>query len=174
MQFLHIGFDWILRRGAVARTRVGVIAGRWIFHLAICVLGICVLGARDAEAQSAQYRTVEVNSLRPVQLAYHALAKKDCSPAPLLQVQVTQPPKQGALTVKAAKLKTNRIADCPQLEVPVQLILYEAPRNFQGSDKVAYQVTNEKGETNTFVIVLTINTFSKADPVKPDPEKGKI
>ena len=73
--------------------------------------------ASAALAQAAtNYTSIEVPAGKPVQLTYHASAQKNCMPAPPPAIRVTQPPKDGVLTVRKAVLTTDKIAGCPRLK----------------------------------------------------------
>ena len=76
------------------------------------------LAASAALAQATNYTSVEATAGKPVQLTYHASANKNCTPAPLPTVRVTQAPKAGVLIVRKAVLTTDKIAGCPSTQDP--------------------------------------------------------
>ena len=79
-----------------------------------------------ALAQATNYTSVEATAGKPVQLTYHASANKNCTAAPLPTIRVTQAPKAGVLTVRPAVLMTAKVAGCPKIKVPAQVVLYQA------------------------------------------------
>jgi hypothetical protein len=128
----------------------------------------CAIGAFFAQATFAQatnYTSVEAIAGKPVQLSYHASAHKNCTPAPLPTVRVTQAPKAGMLTVRPAVLRTTKVADCPRIKVPAQVVFYQAREGYTGSDHVSYDVTNSNGEVGTFDVAITV----KAAPAPMAP-----
>jgi hypothetical protein len=58
-----------------------------------------------------------------VQLSYHASAHKNCTAAQLPTIRVIEAPKSGTLTVRKAVLTTDKVAGCPVVEVPAQVVL---------------------------------------------------
>ena len=71
---------------------------------------LAALAVSSVLAQATNYTSVEATAGKPVQLTYHASAHKNCTPAPLPTVRVTQSPKAGFLIVRKAVL-THR-QDC--------------------------------------------------------------
>jgi hypothetical protein len=118
----------------------------------------CAIGAFFATAALAQAincTSVEVTAGKPVQLTYHASAHKNCTPAALPTVRVTQAPKSGILIVRQAEL-TTKVADCPRIRVPAQVVFYQAREGYMGPDHVSYDVTNADGELGAFDVAITV------------------
>ncbi len=115
-----------------------------------------VMPASAALAQSTNYTSVEVTGTTPMQLSYHASAHKNCTPAPLPTVRVIQPPTSGTLIVRRAVLTTNKVANCPALKIPAQVVFYRAHAGYAGPDHVVYQVTDTNGEINSFDVAIKV------------------
>jgi hypothetical protein len=94
------------------------------------------LTATAAVGQDVNYTSIEATSDKPVQLSYHASAHKNCTPAPLPTIRVIEAPKSGTLTVRGAVLKTNKVAGCPGLKTPAQVVFYLAHAGYVGPDHV--------------------------------------
>jgi len=124
----------------------------------------CLASATLAQT-SANYTSVEAISGKPVQLTYHASAHKNCTPAPPPTVRVIEPPKSGTLTVRRAELTTDRVAGCPAVKTPVQVVFYQARAGYEGPDHVNYGVTSENGEVATYDVTITV----KAPPATSPP-----
>ncbi len=108
---------------------------------------------------------------KPVQLTYHASAHKgDCTPAPLATFDVLEAPKLGILTVRRATLTTNKIAGCPGLKIPAQVVFYRGREGSAGPDHVVYKVTNANGEVETFDVTITVKPGPPPSP--PSGAKG--
>jgi hypothetical protein len=119
----------------------------------------CVIGAvlaTAAFAQAASYTSVEAIAGKPVQLTYHASAHKNCTPAPAPTVRVTEAPTAGILTVRPAVLTTTKVAGCPRINVPGQVVFYQARQGYAGPDHVRYDVTSANGEVGTFDLTITV------------------
>ena len=121
------------------------------------------LPAWAALAQEANYSSVEATSEKPAQLGYHASAHKNCTPASSPTIRVIEVPRSGTLTVRQAVLTTNRIAGCPGLKTPAQVVFYMARAGYAGPDHVKYEVTEENGQVATFDVTITL----KASPGPP-------
>ena len=127
------------------------------------------LVASAALAQgSVSYASVEATPDKPVRLSYHASANRaNCSAEPAPTVRVTEPPKEGALVVREGVLTTDKVAGCPQLKVPAEVVFYEARDGYTGPDHVAYQVTDEKGQVASYDVTMTVKqgTASRRPPL---------
>src|ERR1700688_3761435 len=88
------------------RMRTPAFASAILFSLIAAVMSTAGL-AQPALAQAANYTSVEATSAKPMQLSYHASAHKNCMPAALPTIRVTEAPKWGMLTVKRALLTTD-------------------------------------------------------------------
>jgi hypothetical protein len=114
------------------------------------------LAASPVLGQATNYTSVEATAGKPVQLTYHASAHKNCTPAPLPTVRVTQSPKAGVLVVRKAVLTTDKIAGCPSLKTPAQVVFYQARPNYVGADHVSYEVTNANGDVASYDVTITV------------------
>jgi hypothetical protein len=128
------------------------------FGLVVLMSALALVACTAAPAQTnSVYRSVEAQPGRPLRLGVYAALKQDCSVGPLPGIRVTMPPKKGALSVRSGTLKTNRMRRCPQLEAPVQIVLYQANPGSTGDDEVNYEVTNPDGapQSHSVKIVIT-------------------
>jgi len=121
-------------------------------------------------AQEASYTSVEATSEKPVQLGYHASAHKNCTPAPPPTIRVIEVPRSGTLTVRQAVLTTNRIAGCPGLKTPAQVVFYMARAGYAGPDHVKYEVTDENGQVAAYDVTITVKVAPAQSP--PAGEAG--
>ena len=92
------------------------------------------LSATAALAQDTNYTSAEVTAGKPFELSYHASAhKSNCSAGALPTIRVLEAPKSGTLTVRKAVLTTNKIAGCPGLKTPAQVVFYLAHTGLRGT-----------------------------------------
>jgi hypothetical protein len=124
--------------------------------------------ATAALAQDVNYTSVEATSGKPLQLSYHASAHKNCTPAPLPTIRVIEAPKSGTLTVRGAVLKTDKIAGCPGLKTPAQVVFYLAHAGYVGPDHVKYEVTSENGEVATNDVTIVVKAAPAQRPTAGD------
>jgi len=130
---------------------------------AFATASVCVSASL---AQDANYTSVEAIPDKPVQLSYHASAhRSNCSPGAVPTIRTIEAPKSGILTVRNAVLTTNKIAGCPELKIPAQVVFYTANTGYMGPDHVKYEVTDENGQVATYDITIAV----KAAPVESPP-----
>jgi hypothetical protein len=129
-----------------------------VMHPIIVWLSCAIAGflISTALAQTTNYTSIEVTAGKPVQLSYHASAGKNCTPAPPPTVHVTQAPKAGALVVRKAVLTTDKVAGCPKLKTPVQVVFYEARADYAGPDHVSYEATDSNGAVASYDVTITV------------------
>ena len=138
-----------------------------LMHVCVIPYLAASLIATTALAEtSANYSSAVATSEKPVQLSYHASAHKNCTPAPLPTVRVIEVPKFGTLTVRKAVLTTNKVARCPALKTPAQVVFYLARGGYEGPDHVKYEVTSENGEVATYDVTITVKA-------PPEQKKGQ-
>ena len=139
---------------------------RILFFLLGAIIG---LTSTAAVAQDANYSSVEATADKPVQLSYHASAnKKNCAPGALPTIRVIEAPKSGLLTVRKAVLTTDKIAGCPGLKTPVQVVFYAARSGYVGPDRVKFEVTSENGEVAIYEIAITVKAAPPQSPPAVD------
>lgn len=122
-------------------------------------------------APTSNYTSIEATSDKPVQLSYHGSAHKNCTPAPLPTVRIIEAPKWGILTVRKAVLTTDKIAGCPGLKIPAQVVSYQARAGAAGNDHIVYEVTDFNGEVGTYDVTIKIK--EAPEQVRP-PGGSKI
>jgi hypothetical protein len=83
-----------------------------------------------------QHTSVEAIAGKPVQLTYHASARKDCTPAPPQTIRVIQAPKAGALTIRPGKLRAVQKSKCLPRWCSIR-----RTRCYAGPDHVGYRTT---------------------------------
>ena len=140
-----------------------------LFPLVAAVISTAALAQ---PAPTSNYTSIEATPAKPVQLGYHASAhKNNCSPAPLPTIRVIQVPKSGTLTVRRALLTTDKIAGCPGLKIPAQVVFYQARAGATGSDHIVYEVTDFNREVGTYDVTIKIKEAPKPSPATKKDEK---
>lgn len=118
----------------------------------------------SAISQSALYKTVKVQSGKPVRLGAYTALRKDCTPGPLPEVTVKQSPEHGVLLVKRGNLTTRSGGKCPAgTQAPVQIAFYQSRAGYIGSDSVNYEV---KTGTAVSSYSITISVTAAPPPLK--------
>jgi hypothetical protein len=140
--------------------------------ISLVLLGVACVAPAPVLAQTANFKSVDATAATPVELSYHASAHKDCTPAGLPTVRVIEPPKSGVLTVRRGTLSTDKVAACPKLKVPAEVVFYQANAGYQGPDHVKYEVINENGENSTYDMAITVKASPVASPTT-EPKKAR-
>ncbi|HEX8666148.1 MAG TPA: 4-aminobutyrate aminotransferase [Beijerinckiaceae bacterium] len=127
----------------------------------LAVLGIALAAGAPALAQEKVVRSVEAASGQSTRLTVHGDVTKDCKLGPLPEIRITTSPKHGALTVRQGKNKAGLLKRCPNLEVPVQGVFYQANAGYTGSDEVAYTVVRAGQATQSTTVKITVGARAK-------------
>jgi hypothetical protein len=122
------------------------------------------MSAIAAFGQSINYTSIETTSDSSVQLSYHAMAHKNCTPALPPMIRVNEPPKSGVLTIRKALLTTDKVAGCPTLKAPAEVVFYRSRTGYIGPDHVSYTVSSENGETVIYDVAITVKAATKSIP----------
>ncbi len=128
---------------------------------------LAFLTSATAFAQSTNYTSVEAVAGTAAQIGYYASAKKDCAPAPLPTIRVLTPPKHGILSIRRGTVTTNRVANCPSLQTPAQVVFYQGNADYQGADELAYEVTSSNGEVGVYNISVAVKPAVTPAPSTP-------
>lgn len=129
---------------------------RRVFLVAAVLISGFPIGAHGQPAPSTNYTSIEVEPGKPTQVGYYAQAHNDCSPSKLPIVRVVEVPTQGVLTVRPGELKTDKVATCPNLKLPAQVVTYRPKDKAAGSDHVMYSVTYPDGEIALYDVTIRL------------------
>ena len=144
----------------------------WRWAVALLPLTLAAMHSTVSLGQTApsiNYTSADATSVKPVQLGYYASAHTNCTSAPLPAVGVVEAPKLGTLTIRLGVLTTSKIAGCPSLKTPVQVVFYQARVGVFGTDHVIYQVTTADGKVDGYDVTINVKEATKL-PV-PNSEK---
>jgi hypothetical protein len=64
------------------------------------------------------------------------------------------------LTVRKAILTTDKVAGCPAVKTPAQVVFYQARTGYEGPDEVKYEVTSEIGEAAVYDVTINVKKES--------------
>ncbi len=135
---------------------------------ALALLSAC---AGAASAQDADYRTITVSNTQVARVGLHGPARdKDCALRTPPVVSIIDAPRSGQLQIRSAKIKLPATASCPEIEAPVQAVLFRAKPKFTGEDKVSYTVTGESGRKVTHTIQIVVKTGGPSS-TRPSPNR---
>lgn len=123
-----------------------------------------------AFGQEQLFRSMKATAGTQVRLGLIGNVTRECTPGPMPEVKVVTPPKNGTLAVRSGKSKAGSLKRCPDLEVSVQGVFYQANPNFSGTDEVVYEVKRPDGKTQTINTRIEVGTRQAPGPKPRDTE----
>jgi hypothetical protein len=132
-----------------------------MIHVFVRIALFCILvGLTNVSAKAQEervYQSARAISGKEVQVALFGRANgKECKALPIPEVRVVDPPKNGALIIRAATLTTNRYPNCPNLKVPAQVLFYQSRSDYVGPDSISFTVTFENGLVQAHSLAITV------------------
>lgn len=138
----------------VALSRAGVAA--------LTLAAVIPTAALAQEAPSVNYTSFDATSAAPVRLGYYGAVHKDCSPAPMITIRVSEPPKSGTFIIRPGKLTTSAAArPCPGVTIPAEVVFYQARPGAAGTDHLVYEVVNASHKVDAYDVTITIRQAPK-------------
>ena len=129
--------------------------------IAVVVAFAGISAASAQPAPTTNYTSFEAEPGKSMQIAFYARANNDCSPSKLPVVRVVESPTLGTLTVRPSDVTTSKVANCPNLRVPGQLVLYTARDKAEGNDHVMYSVTFPDGQIMLYDVTVHVKELPK-------------
>lgn len=131
----------------------------------LAAAGLALLAA-GGSASAQMTNTLTVPAGKATRVATITALRQDCSIGELAGIRVVQPPKNGTFVVKSGKLKTPASYRCPNVESPVNAIIYQSKSGFSGSDEIQYETKGLDGKMETRTVKINVGS-------KPAQEKDK-
>ena len=126
-----------------------------MFHrITVLALAASLAAASGASAQTSRSTTVQAG--KTIRMAVVTGVKKDCSLGQPGGIRIITTPKSGQLAVQGGKAKTPASFRCPNVETPIQQLLYKAKPGFSGTDEISYETRTPEGDTQTFTVKITV------------------
>ena len=136
-------------------------------RLPLLLLASAALTALPVAAQTSSYRSATVQPGKPSRIWTVTALKKECSVGQIGGVKVVTPPKNGTLTLARAKAKTPANFRCPNIQTPVEHVLYQPNSSFNGSDEVSFETKSADGAVEKHTIRIDVSGKA-APPTKQD------
>ena len=142
-------------------------------RLTASVIALAMVGGLgSAFAQTTRTASTTILPGKPARLHVVTALKKDCTQGSEGTIRVVTPPKNGTTIVRGGKLKTPAAYRCPNVETQVQQLIYEANKNFQGSDEITFETKDADGATVTHTV--KINISAKPAPANKGGSGGVV
>ena len=123
----------------------------FVLPAALC---LAVTAIPAVQAQDQTLRTINVPAGKVSQLSVHSGANADCSPKPLVKIEVSKVPTAGTLAIRDAKVRV-RNGNCAGKEYPARIVLYQAPPRVGATDSATYTVTSGD-RVNLFGVAINV------------------
>jgi hypothetical protein len=128
--------------------------------LGLGVAGLVGPGVTTALAQAST--TVERNAkgatAKNIEVGLYLNVKPDCTSGTLPGIRLVEPPANGTVTIKQAKVRATNYKQCLALEVPAFIAFYQSKPDFSGIDKVVIEVKYPEGRTELQRITVNVGT----------------
>jgi hypothetical protein len=140
-----------------------------MIQLAAAALALGLFASGTMAQTDSVHRSAEAVAGKPLRIGIYGNVKKDCSAGPLPELKVVTPPKHGTLAIRTGKVKTNRIANCPNLETPIRGVFYQATAGYTGVDEISYEVRSAEGKVRSHSVRINVSNQPnpKAKPSEP-------
>ena len=117
--------------------------------------------AQEAAQGSVVERKAKGQTGRDIRIAVFGSMKSDCTPGPLPTVRLKEPPANGTVTVKQARIRATNIKQCLAAEIPVFVALYRSSPGFTGQDSVVIEVRSPDGKTQLQRFTVTVDKVER-------------
>ena len=131
----------------------------------IAMLGIGLAGLLGASATTALAqasttveRTAKGATAKSIEVGLYLNVKPDCTSGTLPGIRLVEPPANGTVTIKQAKVRATNYKQCLALEVPAFIAFYQSKPDFSGIDKVVIEVKYPEGRTELQRITVNVGT----------------
>jgi hypothetical protein len=126
-------------------------------RFALALTLVCLLHGPAGAQEERVYQSARAISGKEVRVAMFGRANgNECKALPIPEVRVNDPPKNGALVIRAATIVTSRYPNCPNLKVPAQVLFYQGRSDYVGPDSIGFTVTFENGRTQIHTLSITV------------------
>jgi hypothetical protein len=136
-----------------------------LLTLAMALWGIGGAGLVGIAATAAQTpapttveRTAKGPAAKSIQVGLFLNVQPDCTSGPLPAIRMVEPPANGFITIKQAKVRATNYKQCLALEVPGFIAFYQSKPDFVGTDMAIIEVKYPQGRTELQRITINVGT----------------
>jgi hypothetical protein len=120
--------------------------------LLLVVTPICAF----AQAQTVE-RAVKAQPDKDVRVGVYVNVQPDCTSGPLPTIRLSDPPTNGRVVVKRAKIGVTNYKQCLSLQVTGLVAFYRSKPGFSGTDTLSLEVKLTSGKTQIERITVTVS-----------------
>lgn len=127
-----------------------------ILLLAATLSALILNGPAKAQNTQTVERAAKGLSAKPIRIGVYLNVQPDCTSGPLPAIRLLDPPANGTVDVKRAKVNATNYKQCLALEVPGFVAFYRSKPDFSGIDAVTIEVKYPGGRTEIQHIKVTV------------------
>jgi hypothetical protein len=140
-------------RGATTGMEAKVRTLSW----AILLLALAPSPWAWAQAPTVE-RSFKGQADKDVRVGVYANVQPDCTSGPLPTIRLTDPPANGRVIVRRAKIGATNVKQCLALQVPGLVAFYRSRAGFSGADTLSLEVKYPNGKIEIQRITVTVSS----------------
>ena len=113
--------------------------------LKIVSLSLTLVTTAATAEEALQEHSISGPSGQQIRAGWFGNLTSDCNSGPLPQTRLVNPAANGTVTLRKAKVRTNKVPRCPSAELPAMVVFYRAKPGYCGTDHFTLEVTGESG-----------------------------
>jgi hypothetical protein len=113
----------------------------------------------QAEAQTVD-RSAKGPTAKSFQVGVYLNVQPDCTSGTLPAIRLVDPPANGTVSIKRAKVSATNYKQCLALEVPAFIAFYQSKADFVGTDVVTLEIKYPQGRTEVQRIKIDVGSGS--------------
>jgi hypothetical protein len=132
-------------------------ADMWKSWWAVLLLALVPSSGACAQAPTVE-RAFKAQADKDVRVGVYINVQPDCSSGPLPTIRLSDPPANGRVVVKRAKIGATNYKQCLSLQVPGLVAFYRSRPGFSGPDTLSLEVKFPNGRTEIQRITVTVSS----------------
>ena len=113
--------------------------------LKIVSLSLTLVTTAAAAQEALKEHSVSGPGAQQIRAGWFGKLNKDCSSGPLPQARLVNSAANGTVNLRKAKVRTNKVPRCPNVDLPAWVVFYRAKPGYCGTDNFTLEVTGESG-----------------------------
>jgi hypothetical protein len=113
--------------------------------LRVISLSLTLVTTAAAAQEALKEHSVSGPAAQEIRAGWFGKLNPDCSSGPLPQARLINPAANGTVALRRARVRTNNVRQCPNVELPALVVFYRAKPGYSGTDSFTLEVTGESG-----------------------------
>ena len=132
--------------------------------LAVATIFAALVCQSLAEIRTTE-RTARALPGKDVRIGVYVNVQPDCTSGPLPAIRLSEPPANGAVTVRKANVTATNYKQCLAMQVPAFVATYRSKPNFTGVDALELEVKYSSGRTEIQRFQITVGSPPRSQPI---------